>query len=134
MAFGVWASKGCSGLLKVAGGGGAADNAKRPMVLGEGGDMYRQVGNATSCEAEQGIRWGQLGGQCEIMRAENPECTGRAVGDKCDTNLNSCGQRIESVAGDSWETSAQLADQSAQSIHVALGNKWRQVDTVGGEM
>ena len=30
---------------KVEGGGGTADNAKRPMALGEGGDKRRQVGN-----------------------------------------------------------------------------------------
>ena len=57
------------------GGGGTADNAKRPMALGEGGDKCK------SCEAEQSV----LGDKLETSvkswgpRAKNPECSGRQL-------------------------------------------------------
>ena len=48
-------------------GGGTADNAKRPMALGEGGDKCRQVGK---CKAEQNV-----------------------LGDKLETSVKSRGQK-----------------------------------------
>ena len=61
------------------GGDGTADNAKRPMALGEGGDKCRQGERSVkSCEAEQSVGR-KVGDQCEIMGAENPECSGRQL-------------------------------------------------------
>ena len=71
-----------------------------------------------------------MGDKREIMRpelSEHPELTGRQVGDKWDTSIESCGQStqsIQSLLGDKWETSVKSCGQSTQSIQSLLGDKW----------
>ena len=66
-----------------------------------------------------GDKWRQAQDKCEIMRAENhPECTGSQVGDKW--RQGSCGQRIQTVVGDNWETSAKSCGQRIQ----CSGKNW----------
>ena len=93
------------GWLKVVdgGGGGAADNAKRLMALGEGEtSVDRWETSVKSCQAEQSI-----------------------LGDKLETSAKSCGQRTQSVVGDSC--GRQVRNHADNSIQSGLGDEWREV-------
>ena len=111
------------GWLKVVGLGGITNNAKRPMPLDEGGgNVDRWETSVKSREAEQSV----LGNKLETQRISNcdkkkqrwetsakacgqqrPEWTGRH------TSLKSCGQRIESLVGNGWETGGRKARNHA---------------------
>ena len=90
------------------GGGGTAENAKRPMALGEGGDKCRQAATSVkSCEAEH----------CAIQSV---------LGEKLETSVKSCGRSTQSIVGDSC--GGQVGDKCkvmlSKALESVLGDKW----------
>ena len=71
-----------------------------------------------------------MGDKPEIMRAENRECSGRQLGDKCEITQTralrererrECTGRQVETGGGEWERNVQSC---GQRIRVQLGDKW----------
>ena len=94
-----------------------AENPERSRKTGA-----KSCGPRTGTQAlsAQNDKRGTSAESCGPKHSDQPVCTG---GDKLE---KSCGQRIESVVGDSWETSAKSCRPN-QSIQSVLGDEWRQV-------